>query len=113
MAGIVDNNDSSGSLNNIVERGVYYVSISGGKNTDMPDDVYWGILTVTQTSWGQYRTISQYLQSNDNRHYTRSSYSATSVYPTECTTPWQRIDNFGCNTLEELAAALKPKLGLS
>ena len=23
---------------------------------------------------------------------------------------WQRIDNFGCNTLEELAAALKPLL---
>ena len=26
---------------------------------------------------------------------------------------WQRIDNFGYNTLEELASALKPKLGLS
>jgi hypothetical protein len=26
--------------------------------------------------------------------------------------PWQRIDNFGCNTLNELAAALKPELGL-
>lgn len=25
---------------------------------------------------------------------------------------WQRIDNFGCNTLGELAAALKPHLGL-
>ena len=25
---------------------------------------------------------------------------------------WVRTDNFGCNTLDELAAALKPKLGL-
>ena len=110
MAEMTNNIGSSGSLNNIVKRGVYYVSISSGKNTDMPDDVYWGILTVTQTSWGQYKTISQHLQSSDNRHYTRSVYSATNVYPTEFTTPWQRIDNFGYNTLEELAAALKPLL---
>ena len=26
--------------------------------------------------------------------------------------PWQRLDNFGYNTLEELASALKPILGL-
>ena len=26
--------------------------------------------------------------------------------------PWIRQDNFGCNTLDELAVALKPKLGL-
>ena len=27
-------------------------------------------------------------------------------------TAWSRLDNFGCNTLEELASALKPLLGL-
>ena len=70
---------------------------------NMPE--VWCYLFVYKMS--TYNFIIQHAINNESGgYYFRKCYGGTWQ-------PWQRIDNFGYNSLEELASALKPLLGLS
>lgn len=58
-----------------------------------------GTLIVFPSSNKKYGVV-QVVTSNTGQTYARSRWGSWA--------PWQRLDNFGYNTLEELAAALKP-----
>lgn len=64
----------------------------------------WGIMKVS----GDGKDVSQTFNTiGTTEVYVRSTDSEGGW------TKWQRIDNFGYNSLEELTTALKPLLGLS
>ena len=98
----------SASMNDLIENGIYNMS-----NTDISDKVselgypdnhkYWNVVVFVKDDW-----IHQYATKIANKGvYSRSSGDGVSW------TEWIRLDNFGCNTLSDLANELKPLLGLS
>lgn len=91
-----------GDLNNITDSGFYHVGVEN--NYQNTPGFGWFCLAVyksyiiTQVAFGLLSSGTWYRTREDSGS---SSWS-----------PWKRIDNFDYNTLDELAAALKPKLGL-
>ena len=65
-----------------------------------------GLLRVV-TDYGKY-VVHQILTDNLGHCFCRVSNNSGKSWQS-----WQRLDNFGYNTLAELANALKPLLGLS
>ena len=97
----------SGDLND-VSNGIYTVHNIIEPVTNAPEGEVVGILTCfdsPDSGMGgnpKYQTFSTFADFV-HRIYSRSKWSVN-------WSPWQRIDNFGCNSLEELATALKPLL---
>ena len=89
-------------FNQIVTPGVYYFIRGNYTHSNTPPESTGGILRV-------YGGSSYSVQEYSN--YGRTSYSR--IKWGETWYDWQRIDNFGYNTLANLATALKPLLGLS
>lgn len=73
------------------------------ENINTPESYTYGVLIVFSTS---IYVVQQYILQG-TYCYQRISVDRGSSWRN-----WTRIDNFGYNTLEELAAALKPLLGL-
>lgn len=95
---------AAADANEIVEPGVYQINNGNSLLTNMPTGAYaWGVLIVSSSSSisGNYARQQVY-HDNHNNIWARELWgSSTSAW-----NPWIRIDNFGCNTLAELKAAL-------
>ena len=112
MAGVMGNPLATKSnvvggtnFNDVTDNGVYSIFDNEGCNGPMGTGIR-VILSVVKTSIG---TIRQDVARWDAKGvYTRSYHINTSSWQS-----WQRLDNFGYNTLDDLATALKPLLGLS
>ena len=83
-----------------------------------PHDTGSNIKNLPVEEYGVLVNFTNELAINPDDSYYRSQtfYTLNKVYYRVFSSQWQtwrRIDNFGCNTLDELAAELKPKLGLS
>lgn len=79
----------------------YYVVNSSLGLENAPNDRIWGNMAVFKS--GDYLTQVIYSSGDSvTRIYSRMLISGTTW------TPWIRLDNFGYNSLAELAAALKP-----
>ena len=96
-----------GSANDLYGKskaGIYTVNSYNEPNfSDLPEGVAYGTLTVLAESSFSTQILSSV---TDNTYYIR--YRTDTYWG-----GWKRIDNFGYNSLAELATALKPLLGLS
>ena len=98
-------------FNNATETGWYRVSgtanESGVTILNKPSEGGYGFMEVRKYGTDSSASIVQIFHGVFNnqavmvRHYSSGEWTA-----------WSRTDNFGYNTLDELAAALKPLLGL-
>lgn len=88
------------SFNDVTENGIYTIYNQDGLDGPVDKSIrlhlvvertYDGIIIQTASRFDIYAC------------YVRTQHPTTKVW-----SAWQRIDNFGYNTLEELAAALKP-----
>ena len=93
-----DNGYSDGDFNNSTKTGSYEVATTNASNSPVGTTAY-GIIVVFK----QAHYITQIFK-NVIKDETFIRHRLENGSWSE----WQRIDNFGCNTLEELAAALKP-----
>ena len=93
-------------LNELINNGIYtcYTSISDFQtNLHYPaEQRYWLVTVETDQTWK--KQTATYLTGATFVRFKDGEYDWSS---------WKRIDNFGHNTLAELAEALKPLLGLS
>ena len=91
-------------LNETTQVGVY--RLAGTSYTNSPSSILYGILMVLRdsTSYGVQICFNNY----KGETYVRGFVFADGTFY-----DWIRIDNFGYNTLSDLANALKPLLGLS
>ena len=96
---------TSGDFNEIIDNGTYIMGVatSNFKNAPAVSSLE-GILFVKVSF--QEHLMQLYADIQGGTYHFRSCYG-------NYWRPWQRIDNFGYNSLEELASALKPLLGLS
>lgn len=78
---------------------------------DITKDGWWIVTGTTSTvplsDWG---TVISYRDGMVQEFHPTNNHSMMFIRVRLSTgwRPWQRLDNFGCNTLEELASALKP-----
>lgn len=86
--------------NQALEVGVYGVNSSKGL-ANAPNDRIWGNLFVFKSDGYS----SQLLYNSAD---SRTAVYSRIVVGNSTFTDWERIDNFGYNTLADLAAALKP-----
>ena len=96
-------------LNEVKPNGVYAFALAGtDPNGDILGYDYGNVLYFKNRSgFGTFQMVCiNNTKSDGDRYFTRRG-NADGTWNN-----WQRIDNFGYNSLEELAAALKPKLGL-
>ena len=103
-----DYGGAPGSCNDYTENGIRFVY--GGNATDYPINNPYGILITNKTYYPALQ--STYINQTFVRNINRGIYTRFKEGQNDWT-DWVRADNFGYNTLEELASALKPKLGLS
>ena len=102
-----DYGSAPGSCNDYLDNGIRF--IYGGNAEDYPISYPYGVLVSNKTYHPNLDTTyySQIYYASDSRGvYSRFKQGDNNWES------WQRLDNFGYNTLEELAAALKPLLGL-
>lgn len=92
-------NQSDNDLNKMLNEGYY--RLAGSSYTNSPSSSMYGLLMVIRDnqSYGTQICFNSYKGETYIRGF---AYNDGTFYE------WQRIDNFGYNTLEELAAALKP-----
>ena len=88
---------SAVDFNDMTNNGMYVFINGGHQNKNEPPLSSGGLLRVY--GFGDYR-VQEYSNYGTNS-YSRIKWGTTWY-------DWQRIDNFGYDTLDELAAALKP-----
>ena len=92
---------SSVDFNTLKGNGSYLFINADSGNKNFPTGANGGVLTVD----GSNPYILQYFKQYDGAVWTRMLWG-------DYWYKWERLDNFGYNTLDDLAVALKPKLGL-
>ena len=98
MVNVRDDVDFDNETNNIS-------FFARNNSSNSPDNSKWWYVEVSNYVRGDNRYISQKATgANSNITYIRNKQS-NGIWSS-----WARLDNFGCNTLEELAAVLKPLL---
>ena len=94
--GFYDNGETTENANNLEKLGVYRIkALDNYQALNYPADNGYIIHQFTNNSGYQL-----FFYSDSTVVYYRHKWNRWS--------DWSRLDNFGCNTLEELAAALKP-----
>ena len=98
-----------GDVNDVVGRAIVQIR---------PHDTGSNIKNLPVKEYGVLVNFTNELEINPNNSYYRSQtfYTSSKVYYRVFSsqwTSWMRIDNFGYNSLEDMANALKPLLGLS
>ena len=111
MAGVLGNpvgtrtsSISDTSYNDVIQNGIYTIYNQDGLDGPVKESIRLHLVVERAGDGIISQTASRF---DNNACYVRSLHPNTNKW-----TPWYRIDNFGYNTLEELAAALKPLLGL-
>lgn len=92
-------NSSSTNLNEYIENGIYPVNTKDSF-LNLPKNAN-GFVVVLKSEARLSQTFS--IPSTDETYIRTAYLSGSWVFGA-----WRRIDNFGCNSLEELAASLKP-----
>lgn len=95
------------NLDSYIQKGIYEVYGVNTGDSALPTVIY-GLLEVRVGPDGIGDAITQVLSLQEYE----KSYTYYRAYWDGAWRDWARLDNFGYNTLEELAAALKPLLGL-
>lgn len=93
---------SDTSYNDVIQNGIYTIYNQVGLDGPVDESIRLHLVVERTTDGIIAQTASRF---DNNARYIRSLHPNTNKW-----TPWYRIDNFGYNTLEELAAALKPLL---
>ena len=96
--------EANSDLNEVTETGFY--RLANTNFTNSPASALYGILIVHRDKTAYMSQI--FISSNHGELWVRGGYFNSKSYP-----PWYRAENFGYNTLADLATALKPLLGLS
>lgn len=91
-----------GSCNDVLEAGIRY--IYGAYATDSPYSGVNGLLVTFKSSFKTLNSdyVSQVFYANPSGVFERFNATGKS----DGWSPWQRIDNFGCNSLAELSAGV-------
>ena len=110
MSTFVNSSKIVNDLNKIMPNGVYAYALS---DTDLNGDIlgydYGNVIYFkNRSSFGTFQMVCINTTKPEGDRYFVRRCIADGTW-----TNWQRIDNFGYNSLAELATALKPLLGLS
>ena len=87
------------SYNDVIQNGIYTIYNQDGLDGPVNESIRLHLVVERTTEGIIVQTASRF---DNYACYVRTRHPTTKNW-----TAWQRLDNFGCNSLEELAAALK------